>query len=534
MNKLKDFFFNGHLFTLVVGIVFTIPILFLLFSLDSIKPDLWQHLLDYVLPEVAITTLSLVVLVTSLSLVLGSTLAYINTFYDYSGRNFFKIFNILPMSFPPYILAFIYIALFDVTGIFSLAIKNYFQLSFFFPSIRNLYGLAFVLTLCLTPYVYLMATQSFRTVGALSFELGTSMGFSKKKIFFKLLFPLSAPTLMSSLIIVSMEVLADFGTVALFNVSTFSTAIYRSWFGLQSIDSAKQISLILIAVVLILMSLNWFILRQKSTVLMTKQLKKVEREKLKGIQNLMAIFFQSLHAIFSFILPILILAFWSYQSWDKEFDSRYFSYITYSLKFALYTIFVLIILSTFIALSERKDKNGWSTFFKNAASVGYAFPGAVLSVSLFVMLTKIESSFFNDHRLLTTTIFGLILGLSIRFFSVSFTPIEQSLNGLLDSHLQYLKITPIPFLKKITTIYLPILQPGLMTATLFVSVEVIKEIPMTLMMRPFGHESLAIRIFELTSEGEWQRAALPSMILITICLISTSLIIFREEKNESK
>ena len=534
MKSLLTFILKSHLLTISTGIVFTIPILFLFFSLTSFQADIWKHLSEYVLPEVFVSTGSLLLLVVLLTFFLGSSLAYFNTFYDYSGKKIFSVLNILPMSFPPYILAFIYIALFDVTGVFSLWLKDFLKLNTFFPSIRNVFGLALVLSLCLTPYIYLMAKQAFRTNGPFCFELGSSMGFSRFKRAVKLLMPMSLPTLISSLIIVAMEVLADFGTVSLFNVSTFSTAIYRSWFGLQSLDSAKQISLLLVLIVFVLMTLNWFVQRKKSTLIMAKQIKKVNAVKLTGLQNYLVVFFQCLYVFFAFILPVFTLIFWVLKSWSAEIDSRYFSYITHSLQFAAYTVLVLTTLGSFISYSERVHRNILSTLFRNLSSIGYALPGTVLAVGLFVMLTSLERALSIDNKMLTTSLLGLILGLSIRFFSVAYAPLEQSLTNLLPSHLQYLKITQIPTLPKFTRIYFPFLKPGLMTAALFVSVEVIKEIPMTLMMRPFGHETLATRIFELTSEGEWHRAALPSLFLIILCLISTIFLIYRENLNESK
>lgn len=533
MKFVYKYLLNARLVTLITGIVFAIPVLFLGLSLESFQIEIWNHLTEYVLPEVFLVTFSLLFIVTILSFIFGTGFAYLNTFYSYSGKRVFNIFNILPMSLPPYILAFIYIALFDVTGIFSLWLKEFLNLNFFFPSIRNLFGLGIVLSLCLSPYVYLIAKQAFKTNGPICFEIGTSMGLSKKKVFLKLLLPLSAPSLFSSLIIVSMEVLADFGTVSLFNVSTFSTAIYRSWFGMQSIDSAKQIALILIAIILVFMAIEKFIHRKDGHLILSKQVRNYECIKLNGFKNFLAMFSQFLYAFFAFLLPVLTLIYWTIQTWKKELDLRYFTYIGHSTQFAIYTIFFLIILSGIISFNERLYKNALSTFFKNIASVGYAIPGTVLSVGIFVMLSRIELAFTNT-KILTTTIFGLILGLSIRFFSISYAPIEQSLTNLLNSHLQYLKILKIPRLKKLMLIYLPILKPGILTAALFVSVEVIKEIPITLMMRPFGYETLAIRIFELTSEGEWHRAALPSLCLSAICLVSTILIIYREKKNESK
>ncbi len=521
-----------QLISLVVGILFIIPILFLIFSIQNIESEIWIHLKSYILPEVVLTTFYVVTTVSIFSITLGVILSIFNVFYSFPGKKLFKVLNILPLGIPPFISAYIYLALFDSTGIISIWLKNFFQLDFFLPSIRNIYGLSFILTLSLTPYVYLLMNQAFKIHGATSLEIGNSIGLSFYKILTKLIFPLVLPTLAACAALIFMEIFAEFGAVSIFGLTTFSTAIYRTWFGLQSLNSAILISVLVIFLIIIVTTVQWIISKLKNTTKIGNKNLSVSPKTLLFPFNLVPIFFELLYIGFSLIIPVSTLIYWTILIINREFELRYFTYFSNSIYFAFLTIFPLIMFSLIMSLNQRLQPNKINLFLKNLASIGYAIPGAVSAISLFLIISFIENEFFKNNRFITTTSLGLVLGLNFRFFSVAFAPLEDSFKNLLNSHIQFLDLINLnPFIK-FKRIYFPLISSGLITSILLVTVEVIKEIPITLMMRPFGKETLAIRIFELTSEGEWTRAALPSLILVIICLIPAFLIIKQENKNE--
>ncbi len=520
--------------SLLVGIVVTIPIFIIYTSFVNIDYEIWAHLRSYVLPELIINTIKLVFGVSFGTLILGVPLAYFNAFYNYPGRKLFSFLAVLPMSLPAYITAFVYIALFDITGLWSLGLKNLLGLEGFFPGIRNVYGVSLVLSFCFYPYVYLMAKNAFESQGRRAFEVSEVMGISKSKTLLKIVLPLSRPWIISGLMLVIMETLADFGAVSIFNYTTFTTAIYRSWFGLFSLQSAQQLAALLVSVVFIFMTAEHFASSQKNFTPVGKSQATLRRKKLSLIQSFLVIMFSSTVSLFAFFIPLFMVGKWALKVASRDLDSRYFSFVFNSIEIAILVVIILLILSSCMSYAVRKYKGAIGTTIKHLSSLGYAVPGSVLAVGTFLFLTFVESSLKLPQRILTSGLVALLVGLSIRFYSIALTPLTASFLRVSDSHFHIIALSGQKKIQGFFKAILPMIKPGLLTAALLVFVEVMKEMPMTLMTRPFGKETLAIRIFEMTSEGEWERAALPSFFLIIVSLIPTILLFIQSEKSYEK
>ena len=520
--------------SLFVGIVITIPIFIIFSSFLKIDTGIWSHLKIYVLPELILNTLKLICGVGIGTLLLGVPLAYINSFYDYPGRRFFSFLAILPMSIPAYIMAFVYVALFDITGIWSLAIKDFLGLSFFLPSIRNFYGISLVLSLCFYPYVYLLSKNAFEGQGARALEVSRVMGLSKLTIFFKVILPLSRPWIFSGVLLALMETIADFGAVSIFNYTTFTTAIYRSWFGLFSLESAQQLAAILISFVFLLMIFERLQEKKKSFTTIGRGSTRPARTELNWTKSALVILASTLISLMAFIIPFMMIIKWALKVMARDLDIRYISFMWNSIEIASLTVIVLLIFSFFMAYAVRKYPGVIGETIKNLSSLGYAVPGSVLAVGVFIFLSTVENKLTPGEKFLTSGLSALIIGLSIRFYSISLAPIANAFLRITDSHFHIMALSSNSSFKNFFKAIAPMIRPGLLTAALMVFVEVMKEMPITLMTRPFGKETLSIRIFEMTSEGEWERAALPSLFLIIISLIPTILLFFQSEKNHGK
>jgi len=501
-----------------VGIVITIPIFIIFTSFFSIDQEIWLHLKTYVLPELILNTIKLVLGVSIGTLLIGVTLAYINSFYDYPGRKLLSLLAVMPMSIPTYIMAFVYVALFDITGIWSLKMRELLGMAGFFPSIRNVYGISFVLSLCLYPYVYLLAKNAFESLGTRALEVSCMMGMGKRKTFFKVIFPLAKPWILSGLILALMETLADFGAVSIFNYTTFTTAIYRSWFGLFSLKSAEQIAAILISVIFIFMLLEKILSYKKKFTTIGRGQAKPVRIRISFLKGLPFILFSSLVSLFAFFIPVITIFKWGIGVMKRDLDERYFYFVWNSIQISLLTVITLLFFTTIMAYTLRKYPGIIATAIKSFSSLGYAVPGTVLAVGVFIFVGS--------------GLHALIIGLAIRFYSISLAPISNAFLRISDSQFHVLELSNNSLRQKLFQIIGPMIKPGLLTAALMVFVEVMKEMPITLMTRPFGKETLAIRIFEMTSEGEWQRAALPSLFLIIISFIPTLFLFYQSEKSE--
>lgn len=520
--------------SLFVGIVITIPIFIIFSSFLKVDAGIWSHLKIYVLPELILNTLKLICGVGLGTLLLGVPLAYINSFYDYPGRTFFSFLAILPMSIPAYIMAFVYVALFDITGIWSLAIKDFLGLSFFLPSIRNLYGISLVLSLCFYPYVYLLSKNAFEGQGARALEVSQVMGLSKFKTFFKVILPLSRPWIFSGVLLALMETIADFGAVSIFNYTTFTTAIYRSWFGLFSLDSAQQLAAILISFVFLLMIFERLQEKKKSFATIGRGSVRPSKIKLGWAKSALVILGSGLISLMAFIIPFIMIAKWAFKVMSQDLDARYISFMWNSIEIAFLTVIVLLIFSFFMAYAVRKYPGVIAETIKNLSSLGYAVPGSVLAVGVFIFLSTVENKLTPGQKILTSGLSALIIGLSIRFYSISLAPISNAFLRITDSHFHIMALSSNSKIKIFFKAIAPMIRPGVFTAALMVFVEVMKEMPITLMTRPFGKETLSIRIFEMTSEGEWERAALPSLFLVIISLVPTILLFIQSEKSHGK
>lgn len=523
----------SKLISLLVGIVVTIPIFIIFTSFLKIDIGIWEHLRIHVLPELILNTIKLVLGVSFGTLVLGVPLAYLNAYYDYPGRKVFSFLAILPMSIPSYIMAFVYVALFDITGIWSLAIKNFLELEGFLPSIRNFYGISLVLSFCFYPYVYLMAKNAFEGVGARAHEVGLVMGLSKTKMLLKVILPLSRPWIFSGLVLALMETLADFGAVSIFNYTTFTTAIYRSWFGMFSLSSAQQLSAILVSIVFILMFVEYFLERNKSFATPGRGALSTPRRKLNTLHSSLVILISTIISLFAFFIPVAMIIKWGLKTMARDLDARYLMFVWNSVEIATITVLVLIIFTLFMAFAVRSFPGKIADAIKGLSSLGYAVPGSVLAVGIFIFLSTVENSISPANKFLTGSLVALIVGLSIRFFSISLAPLSSSFLRVSNSQLNIMSLLKINAFKKIFKLIIPLIRPGIFTAMLMVFIEVMKEMPITLMTRPFGKETLSIRIFEMTSEGEWERAALPSLILIIISLIPTILLFIQSGKKHA-
>ncbi len=522
----------SKIISLIIAIFIAVPILLIFSSFLEIDFQIWQHLNTYVLPELTINTIKLLFGVIVGTLLIALPLAYLNAFYEYPGRRFFSFIALMPMSIPAYIMAFVYVALFDVTGLWSLELRSFLGMQGFLPGIRNFHGISLVLSLCFYPYVYLITKNAFQNQGARAIEAARMMGISTSKTIFKVILPLSLPWILSGLILVVMETLADFGAVSIFNFTTFTTAIYRSWFGLFSLSSAQQLASLLILFVFILLILQWWITSKKQYTPVGKGAVHITRTKLSPIKAAMVIGYSLILSGLAFFIPLIMITKWAFNVMKSDLDERYFSFVYNSLQTATITTVVLLLFSMFMGYAVRKYPGPVATFIKSISSLGYAVPGTVMAVGVFIFLSFIETSLSISSKILTSGSIAMISGLSIRFFALALSPLSTAFLRVKDEHFNVLELTGNSRVKNFTRAILPMLKPGMMTAALMVFVEVMKEMPITLMTRPFGKETLSVRIFEMTSEGEWERAALPSLMLIIFSLIPTILLFWQSELNE--
>ncbi|UCD89672.1 MAG: iron ABC transporter permease [Desulfobacterales bacterium] len=525
-------------FVLALGII--IPILLIFASFLQSEPKIWQHIVDTLLVDLLKNTLKLCIGVLAGTFVLGVGAAWLTAVCDFPGRKFFNWALILPLAVPTYVLAFVFIGLLDFSGpVQALLRANIVSSLKWFPNIRSPGGVIVVMSLALYPYVYLLTRNAFKTQGKRVLEVSQALGRSRAKAFFKAALPMARPWIASGLMLVLMETLADFGAVSIFNYDTFTTGIYKAWFGFFSLSAAGQLSSVLLIFVFVVIIVE----QQMRTKIQFNQVGKMttgeSRIRLNGWGKWIAFGFLSAILLIAFFIPCLQLLIWFVRSISAELDSRYIGLLFRSILFSSIAAAVIVGLGLFLAYIQRQYSDFTSKWIIRLATMGYALPGTVLAVGVVIMLSFAdrqiiwlikETSGIQLYSILNGTIVAVIFAYTVRFLTAGFNSINSSMLRITRSQDEASTLLGITGLNQLRKIHIPILKNGLFTAAMLVFVDVMKEMPITLMTRPFGWDTLAVKIFELTSEGEWQRAALPSITLVLAGLVPLILLNRQSER----
>lgn len=500
---------------------------------DSI--ELWRHLSNTVLDDYISSSLLLMLGVAVLTLALGVSSAFLVTQYDFKGARFFNWALLLPLAMPAYITAYSYTGLLDVAGPVQSFIRTYFDISYgeyWFPQIRSMGGAIFVLSFVLYPYIYLLARASFLEQSQHLRDVGQLLGLSRRQAFFKITLPIARPAIFAGLSLVLMETLADFGAVSYFGVNTFTAGIFRTWYGLGSVSGASQLALILLSFVILLLALEK--ISNKGVAFYDKKSKTpIQPKKLSGPKQVLAIALVSTPLLFGFIIPVFQLLMWTIVESEQFLSSRFWVLVVNTVTLAALTAVIALVLALLITYSHRISQSKVSLFAKRIAGLGYAVPGLVIAVGTLIPLAFIDNSidaFLRDSfnvssgLLLSGTLVALLIAYLVRFLAVAINSVESGLESIapnMDQAARSLGLSPLAVLRKV---HLPIMSSSVLTALLIVFVDVMKELPATLVLRPFNFNTLAVRAYELASDERLSDAALPSLAIVLVGLLPVILL----------
>ena len=523
----------------IVAILVLIPVGTVMLSFLSPAGEIWQHLVETTLSRLLLNSFWLALGVATFSAVLGVSLAWFTAVYDFPGRKIFSWGLLLPLAFPAYVLAFVTLGLFDFTGPVQTSLRSWFGAElFWFPNIRSRMGVIIVMTLAFYPYVYLLARNAFLTQGKRSLEAAQSLGLNSAQGFFKVALPMARPWIASGVMLVLMETLADFGTVAVFNYDTFTTAIYKAWFSMFSLSAASQLASLLIIIIFVLIVIEQKF-RSRIRYAETKQSSRMAPIILTGWKSWAVAGLASATLFFAFLLPITQLFIWAIDSFAEEFNQRYLGFLWHSLTLSGLSALLICVISTLMIYSVRRHPDMVSRIAVRIATIGYALPGVVLAVGIYIPLAWVDNWFsqmamqlfsIETGFLFQGTFVVMLIAYMTRFMAIGYNPIDSAMQRVtfsIDEASMGLGVSGWGMLQKV---HLPILKGGIFTAATLVFVDVMKEMPITLMTRPFGWDTLSVRIFEMTSEGEWEQAALPAVVLVLTGLIPIIMLTRQAEK----
>ncbi len=519
-----------------LSLLLATPIFVVFSSMFFPAGDIWTHLLDTVFARYVRNSLALMLGVSIGVLALGILPAWLVTNYRFPGSKIFEWALLLPLAIPAYIIAYTYTGMLDVAGPLQSSLREIFGWhygEYWFPEIRSLGGAVAMLSLVFYPYVYLLARAAFAEQSGSVLEVARSLGSSRRAAFFRVALPLARPAIVVGLSIALMETLADYGTMQYFGLSTFTTGIYRTWNGLGSSVGAAQLSALLLGFVFILVSIeNWS--RKQSQFFNTgSRVHLGNAHKLTGGGLLVAYTACGLPVLFGFVVPFVQLVIWATITFDTVMSGDFAGYLLNSVSLAAVTSLLALTFALFIAYGRRLAPSFASSFAARILGLGYALPGTVVAIGVllpFAWLDNRVSAFMlarfdlSTGLLLSGTAFILVFAYLVRFLPIAMNTVDAGLAKIRPSMDEAGHSLGLSSGKILRRVHMPMMRGSLVTALLLVFVDVLKELPATLLLRPFNFNTLAIRTYELANEERLADAAGPALAIVLASLIPVILL----------
>ena len=521
-NKFNIWFLSSLLISLLV----IIPILTVSLSFFEDTSRYFDILKKTFLFEYIFNSLSLLVGVLILTFFLGVGSAYVVSFYKFPGVNFFKWALILSFAIPPYIYAYSLFAFFDNYGTAFTILKTLFgdgEYNKSIPKFDGMFGLILSISFSLYAYVYILARSSFLYQSQNLIDLGRNLGFSKFKSFYSIILPAARPAIVAGLSLVAMETLAEFGAVDFFSVNTLTTGIYNAWITFDDLAFANRISFFLLLFIFILF-LTENLSRKKAKYHLDTRggFKQKEKIKLSGTNSFFAFLFCFLLFFLSFLFPLGQMLYWTIKFPENFFDINVINLLLNTLYLVGLSSLVLIIFALISNYGNRVSRNKTLNFLSTLSISGYAIPGVILAVAFITFIAWFDENiikslgFLSIKKLFIGSILGLVIVYFVRFYSLAFNGIKsgyEKINVSVDESAYLLGYSKR---KTFLNIHVPYLRNSLLFVVILISLEIIRELPITLVLRPFNFETFATTAYISASEDMLEAAAVPSLFLILI------------------
>jgi len=530
MTKYNLWFFGSVTIALIVAI----PIITVFYSFFLETSDYLILLKNTFLLEYISNSFVILFSVLTITFIIGVSSAYFVSFYEFPFSNFFSWALILAFAVPGYIYALSIIAFFENYGTAYSILTNLFGENNYntkIPKFDGMLGSIIAISFSLFPYVYVLTRSSFLFQSNNYIEVGKNLGLTEKESLFKIILPSARPAIIAGLALVAMECLSDFGTVSIFSVPTLTTGIYNSWLAFDDLNSANQISFILLIFILALLSIEIYSRKEARYHQPGRGFKPINKIKLEGKKSFFVFSFCFIVFLISFLFPVSQMVYWTLKFPKYMQDINILKINLNTLYLVGTSSLILILISLFINYGSRISKSKILNYLTTFSISGYAIPGVILAVAFITFFSNLSdlinenTNMGNIKRLFIGSFFGLILAYFVRFFSLSFNGIKSSyekINNSIDESAYLLGYSKI---KTFSSIHIPYLKNNIILIIVLISLEIIKELPITLILRPFNFETFATQAFVYATQDLIEAAALPSLFLIgwsTIFIIFSS------------
>ena len=521
---------NFYMKLICISIIFLLiaPIIAIIFSSFENTFSLWIHLINTRLEFYLYNTFLLMFGVGVTTFIIGVGLAWLICRYDFFMKNIIEWALLLPLALPSYIIAYCYTDFLEYSGYIQTLIRNIFEFNspneYFFPEIRSLGGAIFVISFVLYPYVYLITKVAFRSTPTSLLELAEING---KNPLYSVALPLARPAIIAGLSLVLMETISDFGTVDFFAVETITLGIFNLWLGMNNLAAASQLALIGFTFVLVLFALE-LAARNKQRFNDTKiTLYRGFNKKVSPLKNLFIFVICLLPLVIGFIIPVLILIINSISYLDLESFNNLINLSINSFLISIITSLVIVILSLILVVGLKFYNFKGMNFLSTVAGIGYAFPGIIIALGSLFFISFLQNTTNSIFLFLGTEIeiimigsfFILIFAYVSRFNAVAFGAINSGISRIPPNMMEASLTLGKPFGFSFIKIILPLIKPSILTATILAFVDIIKELPITLLLRPFNFETLATYVYQYANDEMLGRASGPALLIVFIGLI---------------
>ena len=520
-------FFNiWFFFSLLISIFVIIPILTVFSSFFEETSNYYELLKNTFLIEYIFNSSILLISVLALTFIIGTSSAYLVSFFEFPFSNFFKWALILSFAVPPYIYAYSLTAFFENYGTAYSILKNIFGDGNYnqnIPKFDGMLGAILSISFSLFAYVYILARASFLYQSQNLIDLGKNLGFSKFKSFYKIALPSARPAIVAGLSLVAMETLAEFGAVDFFSINTLTTGIYNSWIAFDDLAFANRISFFLLLFIFALFILE-NLSRKNARYHFNSRggFKQKEKIKLRGNKSLLAFSFCFLIFFLSFLFPLLQMLYWTFKFPENLFDLQIIELLMNTIYLVTLSSFILILLSLISNYGNRVSKNKVLNILSTLSISGYAIPGVILAIAFISFIAWFDNSiikslgFESIKKVFIGSILGLVLVYFVRFYSLAFNGIKSGYEKINISVDESAYLLGYSKRKTFMNIHIPFLRNSLLFIIILISLEIIRELPITLILRPFNFETFATTAYISASEDLLEAAAVPSLFLILI------------------
>ncbi|RPF53991.1 iron(III) transport system permease protein [Aquisalibacillus elongatus] len=532
MNKLswfRNIKSNMNSWT-ILSIIFVslilLPNLSIIVQFFSESNDNWTHIKEHMLSTYITNSIILILFVGVFTALIGTSLAWLISAYDFPLRGFFKWGLILPLAIPPYIGAYTYHGMLNYTGVIQTTLRNQFEITVNqqYFNIMNMPGAIFIFVMFLFPYVFTITKAFLARQSTSLIENARILGSSSWRIYFKVVLPITRASIVAGVSLVILEVLNDYGVVKYYGIQTFTTAIFQTWFGLGDLNSAIKLSGTLMVIILGLLILERVLRGRKRFSFTTTKVKLLKPVPLKGRNKWLA--FSYCMGIFSlaFILPLLQLIYWALLTYEKFLSNELFSVIGNTVFVAFFAATIITVMAIVISNFSRLHRGLTAKLFPKITILGYSIPGAVIAVGIVTLFISIDELIYSwgwtSSYILSTSVVMLIFAYIVRYLAVAYNSVESGFERIGTNFTEASRMLGNSVTQSFFKIDLKLIRGAIFGGFILAFIDILKELPLTLILRPFNFETLATNAFNYATNEMIHEAAIPSILIIIISAVA--------------